>query len=43
MTWLVILGAGVVGVTLALWAIFVSIAVRGLKTEMPDPMFGRLL
>lgn len=43
MTWPLILAIiGVVG-TLGLWAIFVYIAVRGLKTEIPDPRFGPLL
>ena len=43
MTWpLVIIISGVV-VTMALWAIFVFIAVRGLKTEIPDARFASSL
>ena len=43
MTWpLIIIGSGVL-VTVALWAIFVYIAVRGLKTEIPDARFGASL
>jgi nucleotide-binding universal stress UspA family protein len=40
MTWpLIIIISGVL-VTVALWGIFVYIAVRGLKTEIPDANFG---
>jgi nucleotide-binding universal stress UspA family protein len=43
MTWpLVIISSGVL-VTLALWAIFVYIAVREIKTEMPDGLFAEAL
>lgn len=43
MTWpLIILIIGVV-VTMIVWAIFVYIAVRGLKTEIPDAGFGMSL
>ena len=43
MSWpLIVLSTAVVG-TVTLWAIFAYIAVRGLKTEIPDARFGPLL
>jgi nucleotide-binding universal stress UspA family protein len=39
---MIVLIAAVVG-TVTLWAIFVYIAVRGLKTEIPNARFGALL
>jgi nucleotide-binding universal stress UspA family protein len=43
MSWPVILIVTGVLVTVAAWAAFVYIAVRGLKTEIPDSRFGPLL
>ena len=44
MTWLlvIIISSGVL-VTLALWATFIYIAVREIKTEMPDGAFAEAL
>lgn len=43
MTWPVVLIVIAGIVTLTAWAVFVYIAVRGLKTEIPDPRFGASL
>jgi nucleotide-binding universal stress UspA family protein len=44
MTWLyIVIIAGVILGTVASWAVFAYIAVRGLKTEIPDATFGSLL
>jgi nucleotide-binding universal stress UspA family protein len=43
MIWLLILVIAGVVITLALWATFVYIAVRGTKTEIPDTSFGARL
>lgn len=43
MTWPVVFIVTGFVATLALWATFVYIAVRGLKTEIPDAQFGALL
>jgi nucleotide-binding universal stress UspA family protein len=43
MTWPVVFIVTGVVVTLALWVTFVYIAVRGLKTEIPDARFSALL
>jgi nucleotide-binding universal stress UspA family protein len=43
MSWPLIVLIVVVVAAVTLWAIFAYIAVRGLKTEIPDARFGRLL
>ncbi|MGE0863409.1 MAG: universal stress protein [Vicinamibacterales bacterium] len=40
MTWLLILASTAVVAILSMWVIFVYIAVRGLKSEIPNPAFG---